>query len=817
MNIKSFKLLAVILLLTVTVLLITGCGKSGSRFDNQKPVISITSYEGWTEDSVPAVVDTLTHEYAFQQRIFWNAYDPDGVIVGYAFRVLDENYEPIPTPGYSIISRGADGLIPNVILNNPNLLGTSREGWAYHYLPSADQTIPLDDPEADRTIWTSQKYAVINFPAADEFGNPAPTISHFEVIAVDNRGDIVGESAWRRFRTSSPRPTCILDTTKGNPNGRDVGSGIRLKFTMHDSDPFILPVPYKFEFRMMKVNDASGAIIPGSETDWISSENEEKIDEFRLTANTNPPLIYDYDENGTSLGTTTRIVARATDMAGAVSLAPGAAPDSSAVITFKVKPGFRPRTLLYSRKILALGDNHYEDWGDDYNQEAVPFSLSGGRQRYATSLFRDPDGVFSTVYSENLKVYVRWGWWGEYEKQDGSGYPLDDPYEKKVDVVLSEHSPSVPVNYYSEITHFHIRYDDAPFEFPPFPPSEYNTAPDENGKVWLRVPVSSPLLQSIVLTSDQLEPGRRHKFEVRCEDMQEKYSLEPAVLEFVVHPATQPANREGILIIDDDQNNAGVSPDDVVDAKYMNMVSGLGLNNDQIKVVKYGASGANGTMADNRLRHISYGLLQGYKMVIYHSDNPTSDGNLLREIDAFSLYMQKGGNLVVSHTMKFSSIATAMSKSGQRTTLINHLGLPDRPQLEILGNSLLSNPFMVKAAGKMAFPDVNLQLVDPPSFSPIVEGRMGLSAVSYFPVNSNNVPLHNGEDLYTMQLKTVGQDAYSPTQTQYDALNGKTIGIRKVNPASSLNSRAYLFTFPLSYMKDADTKAMITKIWNELL
>jgi len=353
MNIKSFKLLAVILLLTLTALLITGCGKSGSRFDNQKPVISITSYEGWTEDSVPAVVDTLTHEYAFQQRIFWNAYDPDGVIVGYAFRVLDENYEPIPTPGYSIISRGADGLIPNVILNNPNLLGTSREGWAYHYLPSADQTIPLDDPEADRTIWTSQKYAVINFPAADEFGNPAPTISHFEVIAVDNRGDIVGESAWRRFRTSSPRPTCILDTTKGNPNGRDVGSGIRLKFTMHDSDPFILPVPYKFEFRMMKVNDASGAIIPGSETDWISSENEEKIDEFRLTANTNPPLIYDYDENGTSLGTTTRIVARATDMAGAVSLAPGAAPDSSAVITFKVKPGFRPRTLLYSRKILA--------------------------------------------------------------------------------------------------------------------------------------------------------------------------------------------------------------------------------------------------------------------------------------------------------------------------------------------------------------------------------------------------------------------------------------------------------------------------------
>ncbi len=86
-------------------------------------------------------------------------------------------------------------------------------------------------------------------------------------------------------------------------------------------------------------------------------------------------MVYDYDENGTSLGTTTRIVARATDMAGAVSLAPGAAPDSSAVITFKVKPGFRPRTLLYSRKILALGDNHYEDGVMIITKKLFPLAL----------------------------------------------------------------------------------------------------------------------------------------------------------------------------------------------------------------------------------------------------------------------------------------------------------------------------------------------------------------------------------------------------------------------------------------------------------
>lgn len=815
MNYKSSKLLAVILLLVVSALTITGCGKSGSKFANKLPSITITSYEGWSGDNVPATIDTTNHEYAFQQRIFWHAYDPDGVIAGYAFRVLDENMEPIPSPGYQYISRVEDGLIPNTVINSNALLGNSKEGWVYHYLPSADQSLGLDDPEAGRTIWTSQKYAVINFNSADEFGNSVAKISHFEVIAIDNRGDIVERSAWRRFRTSSPRPTCYLDTTKGNPDGGDVGSGIRLKFTMHDTDPFILPVPYKFEFRMMKVDDVTGAIVPGSMTDWISTEGQDKIDEFRLTANTTPPLTYDYEEDGTSKNTTTRIIGRATDMAGVLSLPTGANPDSSAVILFKVKPGFRPRTLLYSRKILALGDNHYEDWGDDYNQEPVPFSLAGGRQRYATSLFRDVDGTLSAVHSNNLKVYMRWGWWGEYESQDGNTYPLDNPYEKKVDVVLSEHSPSIPVNYFSEITHFDIRYDDAPFDFLPFPPSEYNFV-DPDGKTWLRVPISSPLLQSIVLTSDQIAPGR-HKFEVRCVDMQEKYSQDPATIEFVIHPSIPPANRQGVLIIDDDINSAAASPDAIVDAKYLNMVSGLGLNESQIKTVKYGGTGENGTVPDNRQRHISYGLLQPYKMVIYHSDNPTSDGNILKEIDALSLYMQKGGNLVVSHTLKFSSLATEISKSGQRTTLLNTLGLPDRPRFEIIGGALQTNPFMTQATGVAGYPNVDLQHTDPPSFNPVVEGRKGLSSVAYYPLGQDGRPYHNGEDIYVIKTKEVGQDASSPNQDQYNLLNGKTVGIRNVNGAAYNNSRAYLFTFPLSYMRDDHTKALITKIWSELL
>src|SRR5690606_21942835 len=104
------------------------------------PEISITSYEGWTEEFVPATVDTTTDNYSFQQKIFWHATDPDGIITGFAFRILDENMEPIPTPRYEYLSSVEDGLIPDVILQSETLLGNSREGWAYHYLPSADES-----------------------------------------------------------------------------------------------------------------------------------------------------------------------------------------------------------------------------------------------------------------------------------------------------------------------------------------------------------------------------------------------------------------------------------------------------------------------------------------------------------------------------------------------------------------------------------------------------------------------------------------------------------------------------------------------------
>jgi hypothetical protein len=39
---------------------------------------------------------------------------------------------------------------------------------------------------------------------------------------------------------------------------------------------------------------------------------------------------------------------------------------------------------MYSTKTLALGDYHYEDWGDDTTEETLPFTIINGTQRFAT-------------------------------------------------------------------------------------------------------------------------------------------------------------------------------------------------------------------------------------------------------------------------------------------------------------------------------------------------------------------------------------------------------------------------------------------------
>jgi len=810
MQVKSVKLLSIIVMILITLLMVAGCGKSGNRFANYAPTIKITSFEGWDSTYVSAGYDT-TLTYTFQQRIYWNATDPDGVIAGYAFRVLDDNNMPVATPGYHYIDTLGE-LTPQSLLAIGN-------GWVIHYLPGANQEIPLDSPEAARSIWTSQKYAVINFPSADAIGNPITKFSRFEVVAIDNRGAITAQPAWRNFKTTSERPKCMITTTKGNPNGKQVGAGIKLHFSMEDFDPFIAAIPFKYEFNMMKTNLNGTSIIPGTETGWISTDSDDavtdddldRIYEFLLTSYTTPALEYDFDDAGIAFRQT-RISARVTDMAGVVSV-----PDSNTVLTFRVKQGFRPKALIWPTKTYALGNNHYEDWGDDSTPETIPNTISQGAIRYATPFFKDIDGKLTAVYSNNIKVWVRWGWWGEYGNVTGeSSVDYGDttnlnpmPYNKKVDVVLDYRSSGAAGNYFSEITAFHLRFDNQPYNFPPYAES---IVTDNEGLRWLRIPVNSPLGQTVVLTSGQLplpngtEPGE-HTFQVKVEDLQGETDPTPASFKFYLHNYIEPANRDGILIIDDDTNHPSYSPDAIVAAKYESMLSDYNGTKTYIKRSTLATPG--NTIPDARDRHLAFSDLQKYKLVVYHSDNPASTGNLEFDVDGLVVYLLRGGNLVVSHTNNLAQSLSAISFNRSRYTFFSYLGLPINPVLGVLSSSAQTRAFFQNAVATpgLNYNDVHVQFDDPPSFNQLVNTFDGLSLISYIPTTT-------GEALYRLGCKPVGYPVAGPTQAQFDLYNNQIIGTRKVN---TNNSKTYLMSFPLSYMLEADTKTLMNKIISEVM
>lgn len=797
---KSFKLLSIILMLLIVMFVLAGCGKSGTRLANLAPEIAITSFEGWDSTYVQNGYATDL-VYSFYQRIYWHAWDKDGTIAGYAFRVLDANGDPISTPGYEYLANPADGLIPQNLLDMD-----PKGGWVIHYMPGEDQNKPLDSASTRRTIWSSQKYAVINFPSADANGNPIQRASRFEVIAIDNRGAVSTRAAWRNFTTTSLRPTCTISTTKGNTNGAVVGAGLRLSFTMDDKDPFTPVLPFKYEFMMMKTNLTGTVITPPESLVWVDTKSQiatpgEQINiaQFLLNLDSNPPLTYDYDADGVAR-TITRVTARVTDMSGVVSV-----PDSHTVIEFRVKRGFAPRSLIYGPKTYAMGDYHYDDWGDDSTPEVLPTQITQGRQRWATPFFKDLDNKNTAVHSNNMRIWLRWGWHGEFGSANETGtitYDPEVPYGKKVDVVLDRYTGE---NYFSEITHFLIRYDDDYYKFPPYDHLKYM---DSNGKWWLRVPVNSVIGQSILLTglpAPTMDTPGRHVFEVACQDLQGVIDPEPAVFEFYLHAFRPAAQRSGILVIDDDAHHNAHSPHAIVKANYESMFSGYTGNVDY--VFQTSVDDVVAPSADARHRQVAFSDMQKYKLVVYHNDNPNNDGKFPIVVDALTLYMLNGGNLLVSNSSRLKSNLESLSPTGRRSTLIKLMGFTDVPSLSVLGSSVTNNPFFYKAVAANGYNDVALNTST--SFNSVVNTRKGLGAIA---IMSNINP--NASVIYRLGCKAVGTDAYSPTTTaQFELYNNKPVGIRNT---TATNGKSFTLGFPLSYMVTDDAKAMINSVVTEL-
>jgi hypothetical protein len=793
---KGIQLLSIslIFLFIMTMLFITGCDK-GKLKANMPPSIHITSYEGSGTDSTSA---TLL-EQSFQAKIYWNATDVDGTIKGFAFRVLDMDGNPIPTPGYSVIDETGE-FTPNEV----KAISPNKYGWALHYKPGASQTIPLSSSDAKKTIWTTQKYATINFPAADSLGNPLPQISKFEIICIDNR-NAVSNVAVRFFNATSAKPEITLSTTKGNPDGGTVGTGLKLSFGIIDHDPFLTSIATHYEFAMFK-KDLSTNIVTPSDTTWITTINEPKINEYKLKkfdlANPNRPyLVSDFNDEITQQVTETIICARAFDLAGIKS--------DVKTIRFAVKPGFRPQTKIYHERVLALGDYHFIDYNDDSTPEVLPYVFTGGESHFATPFFKDSQGRYTAVYSTNLKVTLRWGWHGEYGTTSPAGVvtTTDNPFDRKQDNVLD----SLDTNYYSEIIGFDLRFDNQPYNFPPLANNPANIITDLDGKRWLRVKITDPIAQSLVMSN--LGAGQ-HTFEVRAIDLQDEVDRTPAQIDFYLMEPIAPVNRHNVLILDDDVNNNSFCPDASVDSLY-NLFVSTALTSYGITSAQIDRESITDLQADVRKRRFSSTDLQNYKLVIYHSDGGYLTSHLDSENDGLSLYLLSGGNMVISGGQNLQPINQSFVQKGQHI-LSKYFGIGftlDGIVSVQTANSFIQRPWFIKGVSiESGYPDVNVELTTPRPGNSLILARHGLGPVSYI------TPVEGSTNLYSYGCKPVGSTGspdYAPnTQELYDLYNGRIVAQRYI----TLNNRnrCYFFTFPLSFMKVSDTQSMFNRIFAEV-
>ena len=814
---KINKSLILFSFLLIGILLISSCdGRKGKVNPNTPPVITITDYFG--SDSLAGVEDPNL----FQQTIRWSAYDTDGVIYGYAFKVVDENGNPLyddqgnvtGTPGYSCVN---------------------DSGWVYHYQLGADESIPLEDPNAMKTIWTLQVYAVINFPA-NVNGDSANVVSTFEVKCIDNTGD---ESipARKYFNAESNIPIARVQSTKGEIDGETIGLGIVFEFQILGDEPFIGEIADYYEFILQK-KDIYGDIIPFNGTpqggydldiddpdDWISTRGQADVSHFTMTRFTTPALIPNTIENDVP-SDSTYLTVKVTDLAGIVS--------DPTEISFIIKEGFYPGTIIYiaeennagQNDTWVLGQNHFVTYMDQSIPKVIPSIMTASGAHFATPFWIDQEGKLTSIGSQDLRVYLHWGWKGEFE--------TDQPDKRRVGQVYDELT-NTP--YFAEIRFFDVRIDDEAYVYGPLPASDYNVI-DDDGTEWLRIPIYHDISQHTNIYGDYASTGS-HKVEIRAVDLQDVADETPAEFTFYVEDFIPKEEKAGILIIDDEENHNVYCPEDSVDLLYDYFFDG---QNDVEELNRADVADFIGNMGLSALHFyrsvFSPTDIQQYKLIVYHSDSPliNTTSNFDKEYDSLNLYLSGGGNLLFSGGANIVAIQQKCQKDG--LPLLEYFGIPrelDDEELEAVhvvthidtnGTETQANffklQFMVKATATNGFTDdILLRL---PGFNGLVNTKYALGPVAYF----DNL-LNGTETIFEFGCKFPDpdgsgidpnfldwDDAYDtdqyPNEAQYDEFTGKAVAIKCITE----NNNCYFFGFPLSYMDKDNVKAAMQVIIDEI-
>lgn len=654
----------------------------------------------------------------------------------------------------------------------PPGLAADGEGWLYFRAQGANPAIPLSEPGAHRTIWTSRRELSLDFPSQE--GKISDLLTRVEVRVQAPDGSISEHSsAFRSDRLFGSRISVPFN------NGDTTGTGV--VFELHEliGDIYVDGLyADHFMFRLNIVDSSQQMVTAGA---WHSSLESADLRKVLLNGTTNPAITANAE------GQYTQFESYLVSRQGVVEA-------THQTVYFHAVAGNQPQALIYPQTIAGLGQYHYsiDEVSMLADHELIPSTSSHMNRHLWTG-----DTGLEAINSPDFRLHLRWGYNGQYGtfQSNGNIVVTNNPFDREVDLCLNGSNQS----YGSAIMAFDLRLNNAPFpvlsQF--FDPEEVTHT---GGSHWLRVKNVNDAARHCILAN---LPAGTVRFEVCAVDLQGVYS-DPAVQLIQLLPFKPLASRNGILIVDDSPDHASYSPDGIVDALYSAAVPTTWGN-----VVTIDLAGVTPDLDGAR---VSATTLQNYKAVVWHSDNPSTAGYLVQHLDPLEIFLGNQGKLLISSTSKLSEnlsqfFVTASEFCSQR------LGLEYEDYCGALSGSIAQMPFFQRALGQTlgstTYTDIDLAFTanGTPSFNAIVNSRQGLGTITYFN------PEAGLDFLYKLGCKPVDYMDYPPTQAEYDLYSSKYVGYRYDQNGAS----AVLLGFPLSYMVPADVQVALQEIMGSIL
>ncbi|MDP8210145.1 MAG: hypothetical protein RAO94_01080 [Candidatus Stygibacter australis] len=558
---------------------------------------------------------------------------------------------------------------------------------------------------------------------------------------------------------------------------------------------------HHFMYRL-NVTDLDGIV--QTTGDWYNSITQRDIRILNLSADSEPSLAQLSDEELYQLEVyvVTRSGYADIDNPASVSFACTGEVNQPETIIYNGRNPEEEASISYIYNTCwVLGEYHYNLDKPDFLEyyDGLPQETVNGEGHYATPLNIDLSGEYTLIGSDDLKVYLEWGYWGKYGLNQYINPEItNSPYDEEINLLTN---PEGTTNYSANVEYYEIQLDGLA------PATDfYGSAAEEVESGWLRIRALYPDCEKIRLEN---LPSGEHVFRVRAADNFGNVDAEPAEFALTIYEYIEPENRDDLLILDLDYDS-NFSPDVILDTIYLEAVGNYPGSITQIDLWEQSLSSQEILTNNSKLNFedmlLARSDLLPYKWIIIHQDKRGAGIHHGLFNNLYDIHTQ-GSNLIFSagsdlRNLYNSALNHATAKSVR--VFEDYWGIElseEEDNVECVSQSPLTNPYFIGAnpTGDMNF--LGLML---PSWNDLVNITQGLGPCCIF--NEEGI---SSNIIYLYDCKPVDAETFPPSLEDYNYLNDKPVAINNVYNSS----QSWIFGFSLPYIVPEDLQEMFDDIF----